>query len=246
MLHSSKQSKYTQTTVLSATRSKKEESLLIDKYLHLVHGAIKRMGYINSISDRDDMQQVGLITLLNMIRRFPIIEDEKEFSRLTYIRIRGAILDEIRSRDWRPAEKRKNANTFKKYEQQLTQKMGRTPTKSEMLHYTDISSDEYEDGRCAINAQNFVELSEELLKGYEHEHEFDNNQQHENRELLEKTIKKLNQEEVLVLHLMYEKDMSFKEIALATNNNFSRVNKIQREAHAKMTRLLASKENVSA
>ncbi|PKG40844.1 sigma-70 family RNA polymerase sigma factor [Psychromonas sp. Urea-02u-13] len=246
MLHSAKQRKYTQTATLSVTRSKKEEALLIDKYLHLVYGAIKKMGYINSISDRDDMQQVGLITLLNMIRRFPVIEDEKEFSRLTYIRIRGSILDEIRSRDWRPAEKRKNANAFHKYEQQLTQKIGRTPTKAEMLRYTEISSDEYEDGRCAINAHNFVELSDELLKGYENDNECDTSQQHENKQLLEKALEKLTQEEVLVLHLMYEKDMSFKEIGLATNNNFSRINKIQRDAHAKMARILKNKENTSA
>lgn len=246
MLHSTRQKKYNQTAELSAGRSRQEESLLVNKYLHLVHGVIKKMGYINSLSDSDDMQQVGLITLLQMIRRFPVIEDEKEFLRLTYIRIRGSILDEIRRRDWRPAEKRRNANKFNHCENQLTQSLGRLPTKSEMLRHTDITDQEYEEGRCAINARSFVELSDELLKGYENENGLDSNKELENQQLIEVAIEQLNEEETLILHLMYEKEMSFKEMALATDNNFSRINKIQREAHRKLTRLIAHKESKDA
>ncbi len=241
MLHSARQKKYNQTADLTSTRSKNEESLLVSKYLYLVHGAIKKMGYINSLSDNDDMQQVGLLTLLKMIRRFPVIEDEKEFIRLTYIRIRGAILDEIRSRDWRPAEKRKSANKFSIYENKLAQKLGRQPTKSEMIEKTDLTEQEYEEGSRAINSRTFTELSDELLKSYEHENSTDITRYVDNKQCLEVALKELTQEEVLILHLMYEKEMSFKEIALATDNNFSRINKIQRDAHRKLTYSLTRK-----
>ena len=241
MLHSAKQKKYNQTAELATTRSKNEESLLISKYLYLVHGAIKKMGYINSLSDNDDMQQVGLMTLLKRIRRFPVIEDEKEFIRLTYIRIRGAILDEIRSRDWRPAEKRKSANKFTLYENKLAQRLGRQPTKAEMIEKTNLTEEEYEEGSRAVNSRTFTELSDELLKTHDNENSSDITQQIENKQCLEVALKTLTQEEVLILHLMYEKEMSFKEIALATDNNFYRINKIQRDAHSKLTYFLTQK-----
>jgi len=245
MLHSTKQRKYNQTAELTLTRSKQEESLLVTKYLYLVHAVIKKMGYINSISDPDDMQQVGLIALLKMIRRFPVIEDENEFIRLLYIRIRGSILDEIRSRDWRPEEQRRNANKFLAQEKKLTQSLGRQPSKSEMLDTMDLSEQEYEAARCAINGKIFSELSEQLLNNHDNENGTDLTTEIENKQCLEVALKQLTEEEVLIMHLMYEKDMSFKEMALATDNNFSRINKIQRDAHRKLTHLVANKGNLS-
>jgi RNA polymerase sigma factor for flagellar operon FliA len=245
MLHSTKQKKYNQTAELTGTRSKSEESLLVSKYLYLVHGVIKKMGYINSISDNDDMKQVGLIALLKMIRRFPVIDDEKEFTRLSYIRIRGSILDEIRSRDWRSEESRKNAGKFLAQEKKLTQSLGRVPSKSEMLEDIGLSEGQYEEARCAINGNVFSELSDQLMKDHDNEHSADISKEIENKQCLGVALKQLSEEEVLILHLMYEKDMSFKEMALATNNNFSRINKIQREAHRKLAYFVANKGNLS-
>jgi RNA polymerase sigma factor for flagellar operon FliA len=245
MLHSTKQKKYNQTAELTGTRSKQAESVLVSKYLYLVHGVIKKMGYINSLSDNDDMKQVGLIALLKMIRRFPVIDDEKEFTRLTYIRIRGSILDEIRSRDWRSEESRKNAGKFLAEEKKLTQSLGRVPSKSEMLENIALSEGQYEEARCAVNGKVFSELSDQLMKDHDSEHSADISKEIENKECLSVALKQLSEEEVLILHLMYEKDMSFKEMALATNNNFSRINKIQREAHRKLAYLVANKGNLS-
>jgi RNA polymerase sigma factor for flagellar operon FliA len=244
MLHSTKQKKYNQTAELTGTRSKQAESVLVSKYLYLVHGVIKKMGYINSLSDNDDMKQVGLIALLKMIRRFPVIDDEKEFTRLTYIRIRGSILDEIRSRDWRSEESRKNAGKFLAEEKKLTQSLGRVPSKSEMLENIALSEGQYEEARCAVNGKVFSELSDQLMKDHDSEHSADISKEIENKECLSVALKQLSEEEVLILHLMYEKDMSFKEMALATNNNFSRINKIQREAHRKLAYLVANKGNL--
>jgi RNA polymerase sigma factor for flagellar operon FliA len=244
MLHSTKQKKYNQTAELTGTRSKQAESLLVSKYLYLVHGVIKKMGYINSLSDNDDMKQVGLIALLKMIRRFPVIDDEKEFTRLTYIRIRGSILDEIRSRDWRSEESRKNAGKFLAQEKKLTQSLGRVPSKSEMLENIALSEGQYEEARCAVNGKVFSELSDQLMKDHDNEYSADISKEIENKECLSVALKQLSEEEVLILHLMYEKDMSFKEMALATNNNFSRINKIQREAHRKLAYLVENKGNL--
>lgn len=244
MLHSTKQKKYNQTAELTGTRSKQAESLLVSKYLYLVHGVIKKMGYINSLSDNDDMKQVGLIALLRMIRRFPVIDDEKEFTRLSYIRIRGSILDEIRSRDWRSEESRKNAGIFLAQEKKLTQSLGRVPSKSEMLENMTLSEGQYEEARCAVNGKVFSELSDQLMKDYDNEHSAGISKEIENKQCLSVALKQLDEEEVLILHLMYEKDMSFKEMALATNNNFSRINKIQREAHRKLAYLVANKGNL--
>ncbi|ABM05264.1 RNA polymerase, sigma 28 subunit, SigD/FliA/WhiG [Psychromonas ingrahamii 37] len=239
MLHSTKQKKYNQTAELTGTRNKQEESFLVNKYLYLVHAVIKKMGYINCISDNDDMKQVGLIALLKMIRRFPVMDDEKEFIRLTYIRIRGSILDEIRSRDWRSEESRKNASTFLAQEKALMQSLGRLPNKSEMLENKVLSEQQYEEARCAINGKVFSELSDQLLK--DNAQSVDICTEIDNTQCLSVALKQLTEEEVLILHLMYEKDMSFKEMALATNNNFSRINKIQREAHRKLTYLVVNK-----
>ena len=96
-------------------------------------------------------------------------------------------------------------------------------------------------GSRAINSRTFTELSDELLKSYEHENSTDITRYVDNKQCLEVALKELTQEEVLILHLMYEKEMSFKEIALATDNNFSRINKIQRDAHRKLTYSLTRK-----
>ena len=73
------------------------------QYLPLVKRIVRQLSLqANQVLDREDMEQIGMIGLLEGLRRYG--EPDEQFGRFAALRIRGAILDELRRRDWRPRQ----------------------------------------------------------------------------------------------------------------------------------------------
>ena len=116
----------------SPTLSAREQEELIRSHMPLVGHLVRDMlSRIPNHIHRDDLTSAGLHALVTATRSY----DETRgipFHRFAATRIRGAILDELRSLDWATRSVRSKARTTDTTRQQLTVTLGRTPTAEEL------------------------------------------------------------------------------------------------------------------
>src|SRR5262245_42151277 len=109
------------------------------QYLPLVKRIVGQLSLqANQVLDREDMEQIGLMGLLEGLRRYG--EPDEQFGRFAALRIRGAILDELRRQDWRPRQVRQQAHKLRDSIRGLARKLGREPGEEDILAHTGISA----------------------------------------------------------------------------------------------------------
>ena len=116
----------------AATRPQSERDELITANLPLVHSVVERiMATLPPHVDRDDLFHAGVLGLIDAVDRF---DDSREnaFSTYAVLRIRGSIIDELRSRDWIPRGTRNRAKDYQHAVTRLSQDLGRAPTDDEL------------------------------------------------------------------------------------------------------------------
>src|SRR5689334_23788508 len=78
-------------------------------YAPLVKRIVRQLNsQVQGAIDRDDMEQIGLMGLLEALRRYG--EPDASFGSYASLRVRGAILDELRRQDWRPRAVRQHSH----------------------------------------------------------------------------------------------------------------------------------------
>jgi RNA polymerase sigma factor for flagellar operon FliA len=92
----------------------------------------------------DDLIQAGMMGLLDAVNRYEETHGA-QFETYAVQRIRGAMLDELRSSDWLPRSIRQNARKVEEAMQSLLQQLGRQPQEAEVAQHMKISLTEY---RC--------------------------------------------------------------------------------------------------
>jgi RNA polymerase sigma factor for flagellar operon FliA len=183
--------------------------------------------------DREDMEQIGLMGLLEALRRYGT-PDEK-FGAYAALRVRGSILDELRRQDWRPRSVRQDSHKLRDAERALTRKLGHAPSEAELQAELDISAGELQEHRLAENAEmlvSFDEIVEEL-------HRMPSQGQSPEaalmtRRSIEQALSVLDAREQRIVQLYYEFDLSLKEIAAVLNLTDARVCQINKGALRKM------------
>jgi RNA polymerase sigma factor for flagellar operon FliA len=107
---------------------------------HLVRELVARVpGHVN----RDDLTSAGLAALVGAAKAFDA-ERGIPFARFAATRIRGALLDELRGLDWASRSVRSRARRTDAAAQELTAKLGRTPTAAELAEHLGVPVDEVE------------------------------------------------------------------------------------------------------
>src|SRR3569623_2595675 len=91
-----------------------------------------------------DLISYGLVGLSSAIERFDL-EREIKFETYAITRIKGAIIDELRSLDWVPRSVRARAREIEKVHAKLEHQLHRTPTDDEMARELKISTDEFQE-----------------------------------------------------------------------------------------------------
>ena len=92
----------------------------------------------------DDLIQAGMIGLLDAISRYEETHGA-QFETYAVQRIRGSMLDELRSSDWMPRSMRQNMRKIEVAMNQLQQRLGRSPNESEVARQLKLSLSEYQD-----------------------------------------------------------------------------------------------------
>ncbi|TBR43162.1 RNA polymerase sigma factor FliA [Marinomonas agarivorans] len=222
---------YNQKPALSMDR-------VIDDYGYLVKKiAYHLLARLPSSVEIDDLIQAGMMGLIEAFKRF---ETTKGASFETYagIRIRGAIIDEVRKGDWAPRSVRRNGRNVANAIKELEGKLGREVTDAEVAKAMDISLGEYHEMlQDSMTSQifSFEEVIE--TEGVSVDAVSDVGSSPYSfvedagfQEQLSHEIDQLPEREKLVLSLYYNEELNLKEIGAVLNVSESRVSQIHSQA----------------
>jgi len=125
------------------TPSAVDEKDLIVRYLPLVRNVVDRIKLnVPAHVDADDLYSVGITGLIAAVRKFDP-EQGSTFASYAAMRIRGAILDELRRMDWCPRRARARSRKLKSAINDVEQKVGRAATDEEVSAALGLNPKEY-------------------------------------------------------------------------------------------------------
>lgn len=192
----------------------------------------------------DDLIQVGMMGLLDAVNRY---EDNHGAQFVTYAsqRIRGAMLDELRSNDWLPRSMRKNMRDVETAIQALEQKLGRPPTEGEVAKHLSLSIEDYHlmlgdcGGHQLVYYEDFVEEDggESFLDRYMYGPSQDPIHallSTDFRDAVIHAIESLPEREKMLMGLYYEQELNLKEIGAIMNVSESRVSQLHSQSIARL------------
>ncbi|MBR8238339.1 FliA/WhiG family RNA polymerase sigma factor [Burkholderia sp. AU42008] len=223
------------------TLSSADEARWMTQYAPLVKRIVRKLAsQAGGAMEACDLEQLGLMGLLEALRRYG--EPDDEFEHFALFRVRGAILDELRRQDWRPRSARQGAHRLRSTERALRRELRRDPTKEEVCNALEIGDDEYEQLQLDDCAQEFVSF-DALLEEDAERYECGGSDGIEHRAMLRRSLEQalgvLDAREQQIIQLYYEFDLSQAEIGAVLGLTRARVCQINKSALVKMRKRLA-------
>jgi RNA polymerase sigma factor FliA len=114
--------------------------------------------------DEADLISYGLVGLISAIERFDL-DREIKFETYAIVRIKGAIIDELRSLDWVPRSVRSKARNIERANSKLEHRLQRAPTDEEMAAELDTTVEEFQDSLLQIANSSIAALDELWTSG---------------------------------------------------------------------------------
>jgi RNA polymerase sigma factor for flagellar operon FliA len=187
----------------------------------------------------DDLIQAGMLGLLDAARKYHYGKGAS-FETYAGIRIRGAMIDEMRRGEWAPRSVYRNARAIRNAMQQVENRLGRDATDREVAEELGISVEEYHSMAQDSLATRLFSV-DELRSVDEHLEQAGDESEQQNeplaeiqdeslREHLAKAIATLPEREQLVLSLYYDEGLNLKEIGAVLGVTESRVSQIHSQA----------------
>lgn len=188
----------------------------------------------------DDLIQAGMIGLIDAIQRFEDIQ-QAQFETYATMRIRGAMLDELRDMDWLPRLVRENMRKIEKAIYELQRLNHAAPTEAEIAQHLDLSITEYQKF-LAKNSGHQLLYIEDMQTQENGDHFLDrfqtDNTDDPLAELIEQgfqsalfdSIDSLPEREKLLMGLYYQEELNLKEIGAILGVTESRVSQIHSQA----------------
>jgi RNA polymerase sigma factor for flagellar operon FliA len=231
------------------------EDEFLKAHLPLVARVIERMkASLPSHVDVEDLKSVGVIGLVHAARNYRA-DQGTVFSSYATLRIRGAVLDELRRMDWMPRRSRAKAKEVKETVTALEQKLGRVATESEIAEALSLTLEEYFDLLDEVRPITCLELdglvSEEDDETTLHDLIGDDSltsasdlmERKELVNLMAKRIQQLPDMQKKVLALYYFEEMRLAEIAAVFGVTESRICQIHTQAVVALRTYLKSAQD---
>jgi len=222
----------------------RDKNATLKRYYPLVKYVVDKIaaGLPKSI-ERDDLINTAMIGLYDALEKYDESRGTK-FETYAIWRIKGAVLDELRSMDWASRTTRRKARLIEQTCQRLDQKLGRAATEQEMANEMDIPLSDYL--RLVEEVRGTVLLSLDQAMQVDDDHDLagladviedksavnmlEELEDSEARDTLLELINALSEQERLVVALYYYEEMTLKEIGLALQISESRVSQIHTKA----------------
>ncbi len=221
---------------------------LIINYMPLVRFVVNRLGIPTvSVLDQGDLVSFGMIGLINAIDRFDPTRGIR-FEAFATTRIRGSVIDQLRSINWLPRSAVKRIRLVDGALAELEQRLGRSPTEQEVATELDIPLARY---RHMLQEANTTVFSldaplntlpaeddtisvAELLEDVHTPGPAERLEQQEMLEVLNRVINELPPREQQLLSLYYQKEMTMKEISNVLHVSESRVCQLHMQAISRL------------
>lgn len=149
------------------TKSPEIREKIILEYAPLVKVVAGRLSmYLGYNVEYEDLVSYGIFGLIDAIDKFDCLKDVK-FETYASLRIRGAILDQIRKMDWIPRTIRQKQKRIDAAIKEIETQYGRSATDEEIAKLLGITDEEYLDWQSQMKITNVVSLNEFLEQGSE-------------------------------------------------------------------------------
>ena len=229
-------------------RSTEVRDQLVEQYLPLVNIIAGRLAIgLPSHVDRDDLISSGFFGLLDAIERYDYARGNK-FETYAGVRIRGSMLDYLRSKDWLPVSMRQK---IRKYEQTVTElegQLGRPATDAELADELGLAAKDLQALVTQLNVATIIPLEEYVHAETPQIGEMDPQEMVERNELkniLAGAIDKLPDKEKTVVSLYYYEELTLKEISLVLHLSEARISQLHTKAVFRLRGYLSrAKENL--
>lgn len=218
-------------------RDPKIREELVEIYLSLVNIIAGRIAIsLPAYVDRDDLISSGFFGLLDAIERYDPIRGNK-FETYAGVRIRGAILDYLRSKDWLPVSLRQKIRRYECAVNDLEASLGRAASDQEIADKLGITIAELSILLNQVNISTVIPLEEYVQSESAQNASMDPSENIELKEMQEslaKAIEKLPEKEKLVVSLYYYEELTLKEISLILKLSEARISQLHTKAVFRM------------
>lgn len=223
---------------------------LIVSHIRIVKYIAGRMAiHVPASIEMNDLIGWGMLGLLDAVDKFDHRQDIK-FTTYASIRVRGAIIDQIRSLDWAPRSLRSMARRIGAAKEKLRHEQGKDPSAEDIAEQLGIAPEQVEDTISQLQTAQILSLDDYLpaddsatrkieavsdTTAASPEHALS---QQERQERLVQGILQLPDQQQKVLNLYYYEELTLKEIGLVLNVSESRICQIHSAAMKQLRKVL--------
>ena len=218
---------------------------LMERFLSLVRYNAERVwAKLPEGVDLNDLISAGVFGLMDAIDAYDL-ERGVKFETYCVPRIRGAMLDELRTMDWVPRLVRSKASKLEAARKQVEARLGRPPSDLELAEKMQLSSAEFDKLKSDASAVNLVSLNKKWYEtdSYKDVREIDiledgkgedPTRSIQKRDLMKLVTKGLNRNERLIVILYYYEELTMKEIGNTLGLSESRVSQMHSSIVARL------------
>ncbi len=232
--------------IYAKMKSPEVREQLILEYAPLVKVVAGRLSmYLGYNVEYEDLVSYGIFGLIDAIDKFDCMKDVK-FETYASLRIRGAILDQIRRMDWIPRTIRQKQKKIEAVIKEVEQSTGHMATDEEVARGLGISNEEYLEWQSQMKITGLVSLNEYMEQGSDISQDYRRHttshfeapeeriEKEELAKVLGEALQLLTEKEQKVITLYYYEELTLKEISNILEVSESRVSQLHTRALKKM------------
>ena len=228
------------------TKTPEAREKIILEYAPLVKVVAGRLSmYLGYNVEYEDLVSYGIFGLIDAIDKFDCLKDVK-FETYASLRIRGAILDQIRKMDWIPRTIRQKQKKIEAVIREIEQTTGHGATDEEIARGLGISEGEYLDWQSQMKITGLVSLNEYMEQGSDVSQDYGRHttsrfeapeeriEKEELAKVLGEALQLLTEKEQKVITLYYYEELTLKEISSILEVSESGISQLHTRALKKM------------
>ena len=229
--------------------NKELRDALILQYIYLTRYVVGRVKVaLPPTFSYEDISSYGVEGLIDAVEKYTPKMGAR-FETYALVRIRGNIIDKIRSQDFLPRSVRKKIKDVKEAQEILKKQFGRAATNTEIANFLGIEKEKVEqllsDDTTVTSIYDKKGASDgdiEIIDTIQDKHSLAPHEELEEKDIkkeLENALKRLPERERTIMVLYYHENMTLKEIGEAINVSESRISQLHAQAIMKLKNLLS-------